>query len=146
MAYDIGADCRLAYVAVPRGRYDAQLCTNDKGHLTEQLSRDVSHRTAMELPAAGVYVVAIPEAPLRDEKWKYRAEVTDQNGRFLLRGRLPGEYRVFSWDSADDFDWYDAEQLKPYEGRGVPISVQEGDRKTLQLNVIETQKATQEKQ
>jgi ATP-dependent exoDNAse (exonuclease V) alpha subunit len=39
---------RLAYVAVSRGRYDAQLYTNDKNHLTEQLSRDVSHRSAME--------------------------------------------------------------------------------------------------
>jgi conjugative relaxase-like TrwC/TraI family protein len=39
---------RLAYVAVSRGRYDAQLYTNDKGHLTEQLSRDVSHRSAVE--------------------------------------------------------------------------------------------------
>ena len=39
---------RLAYVAVSRGRYDAQLYTNDKSHLTEQLARDVSHRTATE--------------------------------------------------------------------------------------------------
>jgi conjugative relaxase-like TrwC/TraI family protein len=39
---------RLAYVAVSRGRYDAQLYTNDKTHLTEQLSRDVSRRSAME--------------------------------------------------------------------------------------------------
>jgi hypothetical protein len=38
---------RLAYVAVSRGRYDAQLY-NDKTHLTEQLSRHVSHRSAME--------------------------------------------------------------------------------------------------
>jgi ATP-dependent exoDNAse (exonuclease V) alpha subunit len=39
---------RLAYVAVSRGRYDAQLYTNDKAYLTEQLSRDVSHRSAIE--------------------------------------------------------------------------------------------------
>ena len=39
---------RLAYVAVSRGRYDAHLYTNDKGHLAEQLARDVSHRSAME--------------------------------------------------------------------------------------------------
>jgi ATP-dependent exoDNAse (exonuclease V) alpha subunit len=39
---------RLAYAAVSRGRYDAQLYTNDKTHLTEQLSRDVSHRSAIE--------------------------------------------------------------------------------------------------
>jgi hypothetical protein len=39
---------RLAYVAVSRGRYDAQLYTDDKTQLTEQLSRDVSHRSAIE--------------------------------------------------------------------------------------------------
>src|SRR5438552_800147 len=39
---------RLAYVAVSRGRYDAHLYTDDKGHLAEQLSRAVSHRSAME--------------------------------------------------------------------------------------------------
>jgi ribosomal protein S4E len=39
---------RLAYVAVSRGRYDAELYTNDKSHLTEQLAREVSHRTATE--------------------------------------------------------------------------------------------------
>ncbi|MGC2829401.1 MAG: MobF family relaxase [Candidatus Acidiferrum sp.] len=39
---------RLAYVAVSRARYDAQVYTNDKGQLAEQLSRDVSRRSAME--------------------------------------------------------------------------------------------------
>src|SRR5437667_12318718 len=43
---------RLAYVAVSRGRYDAQIYTNDKSHLTEQFSRDVSRRPAIE-PAQG---------------------------------------------------------------------------------------------
>lgn len=42
---------RLVYVAVSRGRDDAQIYTNDKTHLTNQLSREVSHRSAME-PAA----------------------------------------------------------------------------------------------
>jgi ATP-dependent exoDNAse (exonuclease V) alpha subunit len=39
---------RLAYVAVSRARYDVHLYTNDKGHLAEQLAREVSHRSAME--------------------------------------------------------------------------------------------------
>jgi hypothetical protein len=98
--------------------------------------------TADSLPAAGVYVVAIPDAPFRNQEWKYRAAATDQNGRFLLRGIMPGK---FSWGSADDFDWYDREQLKPYESRGVSISVQDGDRKTVQLTVIETENAAQAK-
>ncbi|HEV2196061.1 MAG TPA: MobF family relaxase [Candidatus Acidoferrum sp.] len=40
---------RLAYVAVSRGRYDSQIYTNDKSQLAEQLLRDISHKTAMEL-------------------------------------------------------------------------------------------------
>jgi len=39
---------RLAYVAVSRGRYDAQLYTNDKAQLGAALDRDVSHRAAIE--------------------------------------------------------------------------------------------------
>ena len=37
---------RLAYVAVSRARFDAQIYTNDKGNLAERLSRDVSRRSA----------------------------------------------------------------------------------------------------
>ena len=38
----------LAYVAVSRGRYDAQIYTNDKAQLGDALSREVSHRSAIE--------------------------------------------------------------------------------------------------
>jgi len=40
---------RLAYVSVSRGRYDAQLYTNDAQKLGEELSRDVSKQSAMEV-------------------------------------------------------------------------------------------------
>jgi ATP-dependent exoDNAse (exonuclease V) alpha subunit len=39
---------RLAYVSVSRGRYDAQIYTNDAGKLGEELSRDVSKQSALE--------------------------------------------------------------------------------------------------
>ena len=39
---------RLAYVAVSRGRYDAQIYTNDKSHLGHALSRESSHRSALD--------------------------------------------------------------------------------------------------
>ena len=38
---------RLAYVAVSRGRFAAQIYTNDKAHLVDALSREVSHRSAI---------------------------------------------------------------------------------------------------
>jgi conjugative relaxase-like TrwC/TraI family protein len=39
---------RLAYVAVSRGQYDAQIYTDDKVKLARALDRDVSHRSALE--------------------------------------------------------------------------------------------------
>ena len=39
---------RMAYVAVSRSRYDAQIYTNDKSELAEHLSRDVSRHTAID--------------------------------------------------------------------------------------------------
>ena len=39
---------RLAYVALSRGRYDAQIYTNDKTQLAAALDRDVSQRAAIE--------------------------------------------------------------------------------------------------
>jgi conjugative relaxase-like TrwC/TraI family protein len=47
---------RLAYVAVSRGRYDAQIYTDDKARLGEALSRDVSHESALD-------VVRAPDSP-----------------------------------------------------------------------------------
>jgi conjugative relaxase-like TrwC/TraI family protein len=40
---------RMAYVAVSRGAYDAQIFTNDAAALSHELSRDVSHAPAIQL-------------------------------------------------------------------------------------------------
>src|SRR6266704_3263064 len=40
---------RLAYVAISRGRYDAQIYTNDAMRLGEALSRDISKPTALSV-------------------------------------------------------------------------------------------------
>jgi hypothetical protein len=44
---------RLAYVAVSRARYDAQIYTNDAKNLGEDLSREVSHAAAVQWDDAG---------------------------------------------------------------------------------------------
>ena len=40
-------NARMAYVAVSRGRYDAQIYTNDKEEMAEALGREHSHSTAL---------------------------------------------------------------------------------------------------
>jgi len=46
-------NCRMAYVSVSRGRYDAQIYTNNAATLGQELARDVSHSPAIQQePAA----------------------------------------------------------------------------------------------
>jgi ATP-dependent exoDNAse (exonuclease V) alpha subunit len=39
---------RFAYIAVSRGRYDAQLYTDDKARVADTLGREIFHRSALE--------------------------------------------------------------------------------------------------
>jgi Carboxypeptidase regulatory-like domain len=93
--------------------------------------------TADSLPAVGVYVVLIPDAPLRERTFLYRAGNTDQNGKFSLRGIEPGDYKLFSWDPPEGDDWFDSEWLKPFESEGVSMHLEEGDQKSIELKLIE---------
>jgi hypothetical protein len=86
----------------------------------------------------GVFVVLIPEQRLREQSSNYATANTDQNGYFLLKGIMPGDYKLFSWDSVEEGEWYDMDFLKPYEDKGISIHLDEGDHKSIGLNLIET--------
>jgi conjugative relaxase-like TrwC/TraI family protein len=73
---------RLAYVAVSRGRYDAQIYTNDKTALAERLGSDVSHRSALEpTRGAGPPVVLTTKPP---------SSLTQERQRTIERDLSPG--------------------------------------------------------
>lgn len=61
---------RMAYVAVSRGQYDAQIFTNDRGALAEALGYDVSHKSAYQPAhvigplAQGIAKTQMPEQDL----------------------------------------------------------------------------------
>jgi hypothetical protein len=90
------------------------------------------------LPAAGVWVVLVPEAQRRSQSRLYKSQTTDQYGRFDLRGIAPGDYGLFSWEEAESGAWEDTEFLKPFEGKGERISFQDGEQKTQNLTAIRT--------
>jgi hypothetical protein len=98
---------------------------------------------ADSLPAFGATVVIIPDPPNRKVEEKYKSATTDQNGRFTLIGITPGDYKVFSWDSVEETDWfsadwYDPEWLKPYDTKGESVHLEESEQKSINLKLIET--------
>jgi len=87
-------------------------------------------------PVANAVVVAVPEIRLRARVERYRKTVSDQTGRFTLRGIEPGDYTLFSWESVEGEAYYNPEFLKNYEGQGSGLRVGEGERKSVRVGVI----------
>jgi hypothetical protein len=87
-------------------------------------------------PFADAVIVAVPEPRFRSHPDRYRKAVTDQSGRFILRGMPPGAYTLFAWERVEGEAYYNPEFLKGYEGQGKALSLSEGERKSLQLKAI----------
>jgi protocatechuate 3,4-dioxygenase beta subunit len=81
-------------------------------------------------------VVAVPESRFRGHPERYRKALSDQSGRFTLRGLSPGNYTIFAWESVDGEAYCNPEFLKSYEGQGKALHVTEGDRVRVQIKTI----------
>jgi len=85
---------------------------------------------------ADAVVVAVPEARLRSHLDRYRKAVTDQRGRFTLRGLPPGDYTLLAWESVECEAYYNPEFLRSCEGQGKALHVNEGEHASVGLKVI----------
>jgi Carboxypeptidase regulatory-like domain len=91
-----------------------------------------------KVPAAGLWVVLVPDEAHRGQSRLYKHATTDQFGHFDLRGIAPGDYKLFSWEEVEDGAWEDPDFLKPFEEKGEKVSLQEGDVKTVDIVAIKT--------
>jgi len=82
-------------------------------------------------------VVLVPqEKERRDREMYYRTATTDQAGQFSFKSVAPGEYRVYAWEEAEYGAWMDPDFMKPVEGKGEAVSIAEGGRQAVQVNLI----------
>jgi hypothetical protein len=80
--------------------------------------------------------VLVPqEKERRDRQEFYQTANTDFSGQFTFKSVTPGEYRVYAWEEADYGAWMDPDFLQPLESRGEAVSVPEGGRQAIQVNL-----------
>lgn len=87
-------------------------------------------------PVANTTVVAVPESRMRARVDRFRKTVSDQSGRFILRGLRPGDYTLFAWESVDGEAYFNPDFLKGFEGQGMAFRVGDGERKSVQVPLI----------
>jgi protocatechuate 3,4-dioxygenase beta subunit len=126
-----GTDISDSGLTVSGGATAMELVVSANGGIVEGVV--VDHKGQ---PLANAIVVAVPESRLRSRTDHYRKSVADQSGRYSLRGIRSGAYTVFAWESVDGEAYYNPDFLKAYEGQGNPLRVEEGDRKSLQIEAI----------
>jgi hypothetical protein len=87
--------------------------------------------------AAMTVVVLVPqEKERRDRDSFYLTATTDFSGQFTFKSVTPGEYRVYAWEDAEYGAWMDPDFMKPLESKGEAVSVPEGGRQSIQVNLI----------
>lgn len=97
---------------------------------------DGSVTDADDHPVADAVVVAVPQGTRRARLELYAKGVTDQHGRFILTGLTPGDYALFAFESVEEGSYFDAAFLKPYEGQGEKVHLEENGSRTMPLKVI----------
>jgi len=126
-----GRDVNESGLTVDGGAVALDVLVSSNGAAAEGLATDEKGQ-----PVVNAAIVAIPEPKLRAREDRYFKTATDQSGRFSLRGVLPGSYTLYAWENVDGESYLDPNFLKNYQGLGSALHLGEGERKTVQLQVI----------
>ena len=86
-------------------------------------------------PMRAVSAVLIPNRQ-RERRDLYRMATSDEGGRFKIPTVVPGDYKLFAWEDLESFAYHDADFLRKYEEHGVPVSVAENGKITVDAKMI----------
>lgn len=124
-----GREADDASISVNGGVVALDIVASANGAVVEGIVTDANGE-----PVSSAVVVAVPEMRSRVER--FRKTTTDQRGRFTLHGIAPGQYSLFAWENLEADAYYDAEFLRKYEERAIPVRVAEGDHRSVELPAI----------
>jgi hypothetical protein len=88
-------------------------------------------------PSAAATVVLVPGSDRRGRFDLYRTATTDSAGRASLTNIAPGSYKLFAWDDIEENAWQNTDAIRPFEDRGVLVTISESGRTSQTITVIE---------
>jgi protocatechuate 3,4-dioxygenase beta subunit len=86
-------------------------------------------------PIPSTRIVLVPDRT-RSRPDLYRTATTDPNGRFSLAAVAPGDYRIFAWESMEEFGWFDPDTISRSENKGRAVHVTETSSEAVDVKLI----------
>jgi carboxypeptidase family protein len=83
-----------------------------------------------------VLVFATDREKLFENSRFVRAVRPDQNGQYRIAGLPPGEYSAIALDYVEQNAWFDPEFLESLRAHAQPLTLAEGENKTLSLTLV----------
>jgi len=84
----------------------------------------------------GATVVLAPEARRRSNRALYFQTSSDASGRFTLRGVVPGDYKIFAWESIPPFAHVNVAFMAKHEDHGKLVHVGQNGTASIELTLI----------
>lgn len=84
-------------------------------------------------------VLLVPDPPHRDREDLYSMKRTRADGSFSMLGLPPGDFKLFAFEDPDPGLMNDPSLLQPYESKGSSVHLEEGQKQTVQLELIPAQ-------
>ena len=86
-------------------------------------------------PVPGIQAVLIPARGINRFDL-YKTSVTDDKGRFTIRGITPGDYKIYAWEALEQNAWFDSDLLRQYEQKGSFMHITEGAKEPVEVKII----------
>lgn len=87
-------------------------------------------------PSSGASVALFPEPRTLERNRLYRRITTDRDGRYVLRGIAPGNYKLFASNSIYLDAYRDPNAEMPFASQGAEVTIKENGREKLTLKLI----------
>ena len=89
-----------------------------------------------QTPVPAVTVALVPSGTQEKRYDVYRSATSDASGRIHLEGVVPGDYRVYAWESVENGAWTDPDFMRSYQNNGAPVRVTEGGSVAVDVRLI----------
>jgi len=95
--------------------------------------------TVMDGPTktlAGAVVALVPDSKRFENRALFANTVSDANGKFVLRGVAPGDYRIFAWESTPPNAYQNGNFVRKYDDKARVVHVGQGTSVHTELTII----------